>query len=113
MGSLLDTAREFCRRVIEAGAVDAVIFGSVARGRTSEDSDIDVMVVVEGEECAERVYKIAGEYLREGIVIGLIIVTRDELLSIAELKTPLIENIAKEGIFHGEFIRRTIEATFA
>ena len=110
MKSLLEIGREFCKKVMEAGAVDAVIFGSVARSESSEESDIDVMVVVESKEVAERVYRIAGDYLKRGVVIGLILVNREEFCSMVELKTPLIESITREGIFHGEFIKKTIRA---
>jgi predicted nucleotidyltransferase len=108
--SLLEIGREFCKKVMEAGAIDAVIFGSVARSEGSEESDIDVMVV-ESNEVAERVYRIAGEYhLKKGVVIGLILVNREEFRSMVELKTPLIESITREGIFHGKFIKKAIRA---
>ncbi|WP_456475370.1 nucleotidyltransferase domain-containing protein [Candidatus Pyrohabitans sp.] len=113
MKSLLEIGKEFCRKAVEAGALDAVIFGSVARGGVSEESDVDVMVVVDEKEVTERIYRIAGEYLRGGVVIGLILVNPEEFCSMVELQTPLIENIAREGICHGEFIKKTIGVALA
>ena len=52
-----EAVREYGRRlrtVFGARVADVVVFGSVARGDAHEDSDVDVLVLLDGPTFAER-----------------------------------------------------------
>jgi len=56
-----------------------VLFGSVSRGDEREGSDVDVFVVVRGEEQKERVYDLAAEVALEyGVHIAPVVRTEEE-----------------------------------
>ena len=63
------------------GDMDAILFGSYARGDAEEDSDIDVMVLVDSprEDIAEKTWEISG-------------VAADLLLSSGIVVSPIVEN---------------------
>lgn len=91
---------EFVRRVMEKyrNKIDNIIlFGSVARGEAKEDSDIDILVVWNGNEAegwramtglAFDVLLDAGEYISIK-VLGL-----DDL----KVENPFVKNVMAEGI---------------
>jgi predicted nucleotidyltransferase len=49
-GSVLQTLREHQAELRDAGIVHLRLFGSVARGESSADSDVDLMVDLEGSK---------------------------------------------------------------
>lgn len=78
-----------------------ILFGSQARGDASEDSDIDVLVVLEGQtEDFAREYEnwsdwVSDELLESGELVNLIITSSQRYNSV---KSPLYLNIHSEGI---------------
>jgi hypothetical protein len=65
-------------------AVSVVLFGSVASGEASPDSDIDVLVVTASQEDAARVSNVADEsgprfFRRYGMPLSVIVQTRETL----------------------------------
>ena len=95
-----EPVEEFVRRVMEKyrNKIDNIIlFGSVARGEAKEDSDIDILVVWNGNEAegwramtglAFDVLLDAGEYISIK-VLGL-----DDL----KVENPFVKNVMAEGI---------------
>ena len=83
--------------------IDAVLFGSCARGDAEFGSDIDVLLLVDSSRQAisERSWRIgdlAGELLVEhGVLVSPIVENRDYFRSNAEL-LPLFRNIKAEGV---------------
>lgn len=83
--------------------IDAILFGSCARGDAESGSDIDVLVLVDAprETISERGWQIgdlAGELLLEhGVLVSPIVENRDYFRSNAEL-LPLYRNIQAEGV---------------
>lgn len=77
-----------------------ILYGSKARGDATEDSDIDIMIVlkkidnytVEREKINDLVWKISYKY---DLLIADTIRSEEEYLT---LKTPLLLNVKKEGI---------------
>jgi predicted nucleotidyltransferase len=98
---------EFVKRAKKRGAdkiEKIILFGSVARGDCTEESDVDVLVnwngkTLEGWDCLEE---IATDVLIEhGVLISLKIITPRDYDTMKELRMPFIENIEQEGVILG------------
>ena len=81
--------------------VDVLLFGSVARGDYDEESDIDILVVVENGEAKLRDEISMASYepmLRNDVVISSLVM--DEIIYNwhRKYKDPLYKVIKKEGI---------------
>jgi len=77
-----------------------VLFGSQARGDALPDSDIDVMVVLDGPvsplQEAHRISRFRGDLcLRHAVVITCVYVSAEEAQAAGE---PLLQNIRAEGV---------------
>jgi predicted nucleotidyltransferase len=98
---------EFVRRAIEkyGDMVDGIIlFGSVARGEAKEDSDIDILVITEGDsfKMQKQISEIVVEILLEkGVYISVKVLSREEYNFLKEVKSSFYRNISKEGIVIG------------
>jgi len=80
---------------------DIILFGSKARGDAHPDSDIDLLVVVDRRtpEVDDVISEITAETLLEQrIDISALDFTSDEITEWAALGTPLMRNVADEGI---------------
>jgi len=79
-----------------------ILFGSRARGDADPDSDMDVLVVVEGpgeEEIRDYISECAWEAgYREGIVVVPVVFTRDEWENGPERSSLLAQAVAAEGV---------------
>ena len=77
-----------------------LIYGSWARGDATEDSDIDILVILEGpiqagKEIDFMIDTITDINLKYGVLISVYPVSEDDFQSI---KSPLLMNVRKEGI---------------
>jgi predicted nucleotidyltransferase len=77
-----------------------VLYGSWARGEATEDSDIDIALVFEGEitpgDEIDRMIDIITEInLKYGVLISVYPVSEEDYLN---LKSPLLMNIRREGV---------------
>jgi predicted nucleotidyltransferase len=88
------------------------LYGSYARGDFTEDSDIDVLVVLQGD------VKPGAEITRLSPLLSEICLRHDVLIStypvpatwLRERQSPLFINIRREGVPIGEFLERTNHA---
>jgi len=97
---ILREFRQGLERIYGPRLAGVVLFGSQARGDALPDSDIDVMVVLEGQVSplkeASRISKFRGDLcLRYDIVITCVYVSADEAQA---ADTPLLQNIRAEGV---------------
>lgn len=81
---------------------EIVLYGSVARGEAREESDVDVLIVIEDEEhretVQERASQISWDVMMEvGPVISKIIMTTDEM---AERESPFTRNVEADGVVY-------------
>lgn len=99
----MDELREFVEKLVATNGNDITLielFGSAARGRLSEDSDLDVLVVTEGnrlrlmEEVAGIVSKSLLEY---GRYISAKVFDEGQYRYFKEIGTPFMKNIEREG----------------
>jgi uncharacterized protein (UPF0332 family)/predicted nucleotidyltransferase len=80
---------------------DIILFGSKARGDGYPESDIDLLVVLENptKEQTDTVGDIMFDILfNRGVELSAITFSREEAMQQRELGTPLIRNVAEEGI---------------
>lgn len=94
----------FRERVVKelGDRVDAmVVYGSVARGKSREDSDIDVLVVGKDKEIRTRVSEIGYDVDFENsfeTFIATIYLTREEFDHRVRMGSPFILEVLKEGV---------------
>lgn len=95
-------ARELKRRLTEVvNLIDFKVFGSRARGDADEYSDMDVFLELESldNNLKERISDIVWEVGFENyIVISTLIFTRDEIENSPLRASPIVHNIAAEGV---------------
>jgi len=98
----LKVALELKQRLAkQAKLVDFRVFGSRARGDADETSDMDVFVEVESltPEVKERIHELTWEVgFKHFMVISALVVSRYELEKTALRSSPIIRNIAREGV---------------
>lgn len=84
------------------GAVELVLFGSVARGSQTPDSDIDLLVLLPGPVTTateEAVFDLAFDVeMAYGVVFGIIVYARAEWDSARFASMPLHSVIEREGV---------------
>ncbi len=78
----------------------SILYGSWARGDATEDSDIDVLIVLEGEvspgEEIDRMIDIITEInLKHGVLISVYPVSEKDYSTI---NSPLLINVRREGV---------------
>lgn len=82
-----------------------IVYGSVARGEATAESDIDVMIVSPlKKEIEDRVSRIRTENdLKYETLTTLILYTPEEFAYRIEIGIPLIDNVLREGrALHGK-----------
>ena len=85
------------------GPMDAILFGSYARGEADADSDIDVLVLVDSPrgDISEKTWEIssvaADLLLDKGVMISPIVENRRYFQENAGF-LPLFKNIMREGV---------------
>ncbi len=79
-----------------------ILFGSVARGDHSEDSDIDVLVVVDDKGIKADIVGIAFDIMLEtDIYISPKVISQDQLERMEALKGSLYDSIQEEMKVYG------------
>lgn len=78
-----------------------VLYGSVAKRKTHEDSDIDVLIVTQNydKELFDKISKIRTRIdLDNNTLTSLFYVSREELERYVKLGSPFIKSVAKEDV---------------
>lgn len=93
----------------EKSATDVILFGSVARGEAEEESDVDVLVLIEsvkGWRVRQRLYDlIYPVILASGVNVSLIIINKESFVSMVEDRDPFALSIINEGVqLYGSFL---------
>ncbi|MFB6215840.1 MAG: nucleotidyltransferase domain-containing protein [Candidatus Aenigmatarchaeota archaeon] len=82
-------------------ADDIILYGSYARGEADADSDVDVLIVWNGDlsKGRERAAELATEALvKHDTVISPKVVSPKNYEAMKEMKLPFIENVRNEGV---------------
>jgi predicted nucleotidyltransferase len=89
------------RREYAEKADDVILYGSYARGEADAESDVDVLIVWNGDLSAGRelAAELATEALVEhGTVISPKVISPGNYEAMKEMELPFIENVRKEGV---------------
>ncbi len=99
--SIKDLVRKFHQRLEEELKVNVEVFlyGSHARGENTEDSDVDVLVILPYRDA--EVESVVGDIawqigFEAGVVISIVLVSQDELPILKA--SPFIQSVQREGI---------------
>ena len=98
-----EVLREFkkeIRKLYGERLKEVILYGSWARGEATEESDIDLLVVLGGEVAPgreiDRMIDIITEMnLKYGVLISVHPVSEDDF---HKLKSPLLINVRREGV---------------
>ena len=99
-----EVARRFAedvKKLLGDSIREIVLFGSVARGDYSENSDVDVLIVVEGNawEAQKKVSDVVVDYLTEhGVYVSAKVISLEEFELMKSLNTAFYRNIQREGV---------------
>lgn len=79
---------------------EIVLYGSVARDEAAEDSDVDVLIVVDSLDGTDQLHDLAFDIgLDHGVVISPQIQTTERFE--ARQDSPFLQNVLAEGRFYG------------
>jgi len=97
-----EVAKELKKKLSETvELIDIKVFGSRAKGKADEYSDLDVFVEVEqlDRELEEKINEIAWEVgFEHSVFISPLIFTRNEIENSPLKVAPIVKNIAEEGV---------------
>jgi len=97
---ILKEFREELENLYENRLKTIILYGSWARGEATEDSDIDVLIVLEGKVIPgkeiDRMIDIITEInLKHGVLISVYPISEDDYSTI---NSPLLINVRREGV---------------
>ena len=101
----------------EKTITDIILFGSVARGEATAESDIDLLVLIEDTEgwrIRQRLYDLIYPIIPAlGIDVSLIVIDKKSFIQMIEKGDPFALSITKEGIqLQGSFQNEYSKGTF-
>jgi len=108
--TIAEIASETLTSQLGDGVTDVILFGSVARGNVTLDSDIDLLVLIKYEKDSSRirrklhkmVYPIS---LASNTPITFIVTSREEFTAWIKIKYSFAQEIVKEGLqLHGDIL---------
>ena len=97
---ILKEFREEVENLYESRLKSIILYGSWARGDATEDSDIDLLIVLEGKVIPgkeiDRMIDIITEInLKHGVLISIYPVSEEDYSTI---NSPLLINVRREGV---------------
>jgi len=100
INDILKEFREELENLYQKRLKNIILYGSWARGDATEDSDIDVLIVLEGKvipgEEIDRMIDIITEInLKYGVLISVYPVSDEDYSTI---NSPLLINVRREGV---------------
>ncbi len=81
--------------------IEVMLFGSKARGEDRQDSDLDVLVIVQDEDwrLSDQVYDIATDLLLEtGVCISPKIISARQYRLLQEEEAPFVRNVIRDSV---------------
>jgi len=97
---ILKEFREEVENLYESRLKSIILYGSWARGDATEDSDIDLLIVLEGKvipgkEIDKMIDIITEINLKHGVLISIYPVSEEDYFTI---NSPLLINVRREGV---------------
>jgi Arc/MetJ-type ribon-helix-helix transcriptional regulator len=93
----------------EKTVTDVILFGSIARDKPSDESDVDILVLVENAESwviRQHLYDLVYPIIPVlGVDISLIVIEKKHFIRMVRVGDPFALSVMKEGIqLHGDFL---------
>jgi predicted nucleotidyltransferase len=100
ISEILREFREELEELYGARLKSIILYGSWARGDATEDSDIDLLIILEGEVTPgaeiDRMIDIITELnLKHGVLISVVPISEEDYFTI---NSPLLMNVRREGV---------------
>lgn len=98
--AILIRVRDELRHRLRNRLKQLVLFGSRARGDFSDDSDFDLLIIVDqpSQELEASIDEIAAEFLYDyNVVLSLLPISQEKFES--QIYDPLLMNIRQEGVW--------------
>jgi len=99
VGQIVDSLRKETERILGKNLVDIFLFGSYARGDFTQESDIDILIVVNKSLTREEKNKmscfISALSLENEVVIAYVVYEKEFFDNVG---SPLILNVKEEGV---------------
>jgi len=89
------------RTLLQDPGIEVKLFGSKARGEDREDSDLDVLVIISGEDwhLSDKVYDLVTDLLLEnGICISPKIISKRQYDELLQEDSPFIRNVIRDAV---------------
>ena len=101
MHNMVEIAREFANAIKSEHIIKIILFGSVARGDDTEESDIDVLIISPiADKIKPEIHKIAiNIILEKDEVISPRVMTEEQFNKTDDY--PFLTNVLKEGVILG------------
>ena len=101
MHNRVEIAREFANAIKSDYIIKIILFGSVARGDDTEESDIDILIVSPiADKIKPKIHEIAIDIILEkDEVISPRLMTEEQFNKIDDY--PFLTNVLKEGVIIG------------
>ena len=100
MDKNLKKFKKIAREKLKDNLLELRLFGSQARGDAGQESDYDVLVIVnrDDEEIRDKIYDITADFLINDMMeISPKIISEKEYKRLSSMETPFMNNIKKEG----------------
>lgn len=100
INKILDEFRAEVEKLYSKKLKDIVLYGSWARGDATEESDIDLLIVLEGKvipgkEVDRMINIITDINLEYGVLLSVYPISEEDYSTV---KSPLLINVRREGI---------------
>ena len=101
MNNIMEVAREFAKAIKSDEIIKIILFGSVARGDDTEESDIDILIITsESDELSDEINSIAVDVILEkDEFISPYVMSEDHFNKTIDY--PFLTNVLREGIVIG------------
>ena len=94
--TMLDSIIE---RIVEVASPERIIlFGSAAHGDFGRDSDIDLLIVKDGEDTLTLMSRIYGEMQRVGAAVDALVVSSEDVERYKDSHALIIKSALQDGV---------------
>ena len=92
------TLENIIDRIVDVAAPERIIlFGSAARGDLTQDSDVDLLIVKDGEDALTLMSRIYGEMQGVGVAVDALVVSSEDVERYKDSHSLIIKPALQDG----------------